>query len=128
MIQKSVSDPLPNKSVLGVFVHISVLEESVHDIQCVVGTQLHQEPSVVIYVSITMLTNHALPHPGIVPNACIKVSRRILDSFTIIVRRASLLSFSHTNSGHGAFECGLYSCINYRERSINFSLNMHTLS
>jgi len=44
-----------------VLVHISVLEESIHDSQWVVTTQLEQEPSVIIYISITMLTNHTLP-------------------------------------------------------------------
>jgi len=42
-------------------VHISLLEESVRDVQCVATAQLH-----IINVSITMLANHTLlPRKGV---------------------------------------------------------------
>jgi len=59
-----------------VLVHIYVLEESVHDAQCVVTTQLQQESSVIINVSITMSANHILPYTSIVSNMCIEVSQK----------------------------------------------------
>jgi len=41
-------------------VQIYVFDESVHDVQCVAATQLHQEPSVIIYVN-AILANPTLP-------------------------------------------------------------------
>jgi len=79
-------------------VHILVLEESVHDAQCVVTTELEQERSFIIYISITMLANHTLPYTSIVPStACIEVPRRTVDSLSLPHSRASLVS--STNSG-----------------------------
>ena len=59
-----------------VLVHISVLEGSVHDAQCVATTQLQQDSSVIISFTITMPANHTLPLPSIVPNVCIEVSQK----------------------------------------------------
>jgi len=47
-------------------VHICLLEETVRDVQCVATAQLQHESSDIIYVSITMLANHALlPRKGV---------------------------------------------------------------
>jgi len=54
-------------------VHISMLQESAHDVQCVVAAQLQQELFVVTDVGITMSIDHIPPYPGIVPNMCIEV-------------------------------------------------------
>ena len=67
--------------------HISVLEESVHDAQCVVATQLQQESSVIINVSITMSANHILQYTGIVPNMSIEVSQSIVDLLVLTLYR-----------------------------------------
>ena len=40
--------------LLVIIVNFSVLEESVHHVQCVIIVQLQQEPSFIIYVSIAM--------------------------------------------------------------------------
>ena len=50
-----------------------------------------REPSVIIYVSITMLTNHALPHPSVISNVCIEVSQRIVDSLAVFRDISSFL-------------------------------------
>ena len=63
-------------SAQGVLVHIPILEESVHDAQCVVTAQLQLQPSVAINISITMLVNHTATHPRIVPKVCIEVSQK----------------------------------------------------
>jgi len=52
-------------------VKISVLEKSVHDAQCVITAQLQHKPSVIIYVSTTMLANHTILFFSVVSNACI---------------------------------------------------------
>jgi len=52
-----------------------VLEQSVHDAQCVVTARLQQDSSVIINVDITVSTNHTPPCPGIVPNVGIEVSQ-----------------------------------------------------
>jgi len=52
---------------------ISVLEESVHDAQCVVTAQ---EPSTIINVSIIMLTNHTIQYSNIVLNVCTEVTQK----------------------------------------------------
>jgi len=53
-----------------------MLDESVHDAYCVVTAQSQQGPSVVTYVSITMLANHTFLCPSIVSNVCIEVSQK----------------------------------------------------
>jgi len=85
---------------ISVLVHITVLEESVHDAQCTLTAQLEQESSV--NVSITMLVDHTTPYHDVVPNVCIEVTKRIVDSIALTLRRASLIS--STNSGYSAFE------------------------
>jgi len=52
-------------SAPGVLVHISVLEESVHDAQCVVRAQLQLDYSVIIEVTITMPANHPFHTPAL---------------------------------------------------------------
>ena len=44
-----------------------VLEETVHDAQCVITAQLQQEPSVIINVKVT---DYTPPYPGIVLKLC----------------------------------------------------------
>jgi len=58
-------------SASGVLVHISVLEESIHDAQRVVTAQLHQES----LVSCTSASPCWLIISSIVPNVCIEVSQ-----------------------------------------------------
>jgi len=45
-----------------VLMQISILEESVHDAQCVVTAQLQLEPAAIIYVSIRMFTYRTVPN------------------------------------------------------------------
>jgi len=61
--------------LLVIIVNFSVLEESVHHVQCVIIVQLQQEPSFIIYVSIAMLANHTFAHTSIFPNVCIEISQ-----------------------------------------------------
>ena len=82
-------------SAPGVLVHISVLEGSVHDAQCVVTTQLQQESSITIYISINMSVNH----PSINrhhPKCALNSPRRIVHSLVLIFNMAQLIS--STNS------------------------------
>ena len=64
-------------SAPGVLVHISVLEQSVHDAQCAVIGQLHQESSVIIDVSIIMSADHTPPS---FPTCALKSPKTIGDS------------------------------------------------
>ena len=92
-----------------VFVQISALEESVHYAHCVVVTPLQQELSVVIYVSITVLSNQTFfPHPSISLNLCFETSAKDhgLDSCTVPL--------------------SLDTWMKHREWSMNFNLSAHT--
>jgi len=51
---------------------IYVLEESVHEALCVVTAQLHEESSVVIYVTISTPTDHTPPYPRLLLTVCAK--------------------------------------------------------
>ena len=57
-----------------VLIHVSVLDDSVHDVLSVVTAQLQQEPSLIIYVTISIFANHTLSYLIIVTDMCIEVS------------------------------------------------------
>ena len=68
--QKSTSDHRPKESLNQVCLCTTVLKKSVHGAQCVVTPQLQQNPSCIIYVSVTTSVDHTLPYHSIVPNVC----------------------------------------------------------
>jgi len=107
-MQKSTSDRLTDRwlnEFLNQYIpmHIFVLEESVHDAQCVV-TALAPRYHL---LSKTMLPNHALPYSRIVPNVCVEVSQKCREfvSFNLSY------GISSTNSGYNAPEFGSYACM-----------------
>ena len=102
------------------------LEESVRDAQCIVVTQLKEKLTVIILYSITVLADHTLLHLSVVSNVCTEISPEWSHSLALILCRESLIFFTNLGTA-GALEFGLFSCVEHRKRSINFSLNMHTL-
>jgi len=105
-----------------VLVHISAFEkESVHDEQCVVTTQLQQEPSVIINVSITMSAYHTIPYTGVVPNMSIEVFRTDCGLVSLTCLRASLIS--SRNSRYSALSLG---CVLSSNRGSNLTTSTST--
>jgi len=83
-----MSDRWPVDTLHQVYLCTSLLEQTVHDAQCVVAVHLLQEPSIVIFVCITTLDNHTPPYSDIVLNVCIEKDRGFV---TFNLRRASLV-------------------------------------
>jgi len=70
-MQKLMSDLWPNESLHQVYLCKHVLEESVNFTRFIVTAQLWQEPTIVFYVSTTILGNNTFSHPCTV---CIEIS------------------------------------------------------
>jgi len=75
-----------------------------------------------IYVSIRMSADQTLSSPSVIPNVCIEISQKSLDSLALTLCKTA--NFFHEISGYSALALGTYAC----ELSNNINLNMHLLS